>query len=153
MCRDHEDPSENCQSVDSFWADMIQHLTDLDLRLDYEVHDAQDLESLGMFTALRELRIAPDFELGSDGDNSLEGQSVALEIPNLCSLRIKSSEQGEFVLSCPKLSYISVHYGVSLHKKVEKAALRDLWLASNQDVRLDLPALQLESLHCLDPTF
>ena len=69
---------ENCRTVESFWADMIQHLTDLDLRLDLGVHDAQDLGLLGMFTALQELRIAPDFELGSSRDGYLRGQSVTL---------------------------------------------------------------------------
>ena len=128
---------------------MIRYLTDLDLRLDYGVHDAQDLENLGMFTALRELRLAPDFELGSDGDGSLQGRSVGLKLPSLGHLQIDNIKQGEFALSCPKLTSITVLDGVSLHIKVEKANLRRLWLASSKDVLFDLLADQLKSLHFL----
>ena len=128
---------------------MIQHLTDLDLRLDLGVHDAQDLGLLGMFTALQELRIAPDFELGSSRDGYLRGQSVTLKVPNLRSFDLEYIVQGEFALSCPKLTSITVLDGVSLHIKVEKANLRRLWLASSKDVLFDLLADQLKSLHFL----
>ena len=111
--------------------------------MDFGEHNAQDLEDLGMFVALQRLSIVPlDPEYPC---SSLGEQSVALKLPSLTSLRLGCIEEGEFVLSCPKLKAMSLD-GISLHIKVADATLTYLWLDGSTDVQVDLSEDQLESL-------
>ena len=135
--------------IDSHIALLIQHLTKLQLTLDLTDHGAKDLEILGKFTALRKLDISTYwYEGDADSYDSLEGQSVALNLPNLISLKLYNIEHGEVVLSCPQLNLLSLD-STSLHIKVESAALRCMRLRGRTDNQIDLPIDQLKSLHTL----
>ncbi len=138
--------------LDSFQANLTQHLTDLELKVDLGVNGAQDLESLAMLTALQRLEVQPYKSTSSPRGcphYEMAWKSVALRLPNLVSLELSGIAEGAFILSCPKLEILRVDNSWLLHIKVEKAALDVLEVRELEDVRIDLPVEQLQRLRSL----
>ena len=100
-----------------------------------------------MLTALRRLQISS--RSWASPDNSLAVETVALKLPNLASLNLIFIVQGEFDLSCPNRSELSVLDSSLLHIMVENAALKCLWLAGSKNVHFDLSQDQIASLYSL----
>ena len=130
--------------LDSFQANLIQRLTELNLEVGVGSHKVQDLERFAMLTALRRLEIEPSNML-----SKLAGKSVALKLPNLVCLEVGAIKGGKLVLFCPRLDELCVVDSYSLHIKVEIAALSVLEVRDNEHVQIDLPANQLQRLRCL----
>ncbi len=112
-------PDANPESA-SYWAKLIQHLTELNLTLDPGQNEEQDLETLSDLTALQTLRTTSYYKLASYRESpchDLAEGSVTLSLPDLIELELRYLEDGELVLSCPSLAYIEVEDTVKLQKE------------------------------------
>ncbi len=89
-------------ALTSFWAELQQHLTNLTLGLCPGKGNAQ-LGSLGTLTALKILSINKGRHHPQNPRRDLSGEKIALKLPNLACLSVSELQDGEFVLSCPKL--------------------------------------------------
>ena len=133
----------------SFWVDVRQRLTKLTITTSDGTDDARDLVSISLLTALQELVICdsrkPYFSQGSwrNLHRDLSGETVALKLPNLVSLRLYGLAEGTFVLSCPKLAEAHLVNTNALCMKVQSSASGSLMLA-------DCSALQVEVDPCED---
>lgn len=94
-------------ALSSFWPNLQQHLTDLELLLYPGKGEAQHLGALGLLTALERLEVdrrLPWLLEGRCQHRNMAGEKVTLKLPNLHRLMLGYLEQGELVLSCPKLT-------------------------------------------------
>ena len=132
----------------SFWADLQQHLTYLRLWLRPGNAKAQ-LETIGTLTSLRELiinhRTYPHFYA------DLSGEKLALKLPNLVIFHVGSPENGELLLSCPKLAEAWLCCTHNLHVKVEHAVLQKVVLINCKQIQFAVrsPETQFHNLKSL----
>ena len=139
----------------SYWAtyeaNLIHHLTKLRLIVDIGPNKEQDLETLSIFTALRTLKITSHYKLATCRHpcHDLSEQRVALRLPNLVELELSYLQDGELILSCPKLADIHVEETKSLDITIESSALVWLSLTNSDDLSFNAPADQLQELQDL----
>ena len=81
---------------------MQQHLTDLTLGLCPGKGNSR-LGSLGMLTALKILNINKGRHHPQNPRRDLSGETIVLKLPSLACFSVSDLQDGEFILSCPKL--------------------------------------------------
>ena len=132
--------------LSSFWADLRQHLTELSLEVQeahLDISKVPDLGVLGTLTALKNLKV--------DCACDLSGMELALKLPHLASLKLRSLKNGRLVLLCPKLTKAIIEGTSKLHIAMEDSALVDLELSECSKVSVGLcsPDEQLQGLKSL----
>ena len=149
----------------SFWADIKQHLTRLNLTLDPREKQAaaKHLKSLNTLTALTSLKLDyfnPFFHTDTADlwvephpcHETLE-EKLTLQLPNLVELLwCIQPLQKELILSCPKVTKVIFMGFDSVRMKVEKAALEELVIASCDQIQFTLLSMQdqLQNLWSLE---
>ena len=86
------------------------------------------LETIGTLKALQDLRIGWYPILGCIKSGSLHGERVALHLPHLIELYLLDLQDGELVLSCPRLAEAWVQDTKALCIRLEDTILKALLL-------------------------
>ena len=128
--------------LSSFWADLQQHLINLTLGLRPGRSDTR-LEGLGSLKALGILTIASGCHYPGKPYHDMSGEKLVLKLPSLGFLCVTDLEDGELVLSTPR-----VEQAWFVNTKVLQITMREvddldcLYLKDCKQVRVAGPALK-----------
>ena len=121
------DPPSAVLNPSLFREELRKHLTELSLLL--YPHEAQCFGNVGMLTALQRLELLPmEGVWCGPVRRKLAGQKLDLKLPHLVSLRLFYLENGELVLTCPKLAEAQLQGMASMRIEVKEAAMNRLVL-------------------------
>ena len=151
MCRTSITPGAPPELF-NFWADLKQHLAELDLWMLPGEARAHLLEALGMLTSLQKLSLRVDSGPPHCSPGcGLSGKTLTLKLPHLAFLYICDFGEGELVLSCPKLTEVRLIEIQALEIQVEDVVLELLELRECKEVCFALKAAerQLQALKTL----
>ena len=107
---------------------------------------------LGLLTSLKTLRIqCVKYTERHAEYHDMSGKTVVLKLPHLASLQLRAFQQGQLVLSCPKLAVAHILKTKSLRIVVEDASLAEVELYRCEMIHFAMhePEEQLKTLRSL----
>ena len=149
-------PGVGSELSSSFWSDAQQRLTELTLEPPFGSHKAQ-LESLSVLMSLRTLSIRwgqiPQGYRGFriERPSEIAAIRVTLRLPQLVYLSLGGFEEGELILSCPRLAEAWFIRTYQLCITIEEADLQSLVLINGQQLQFAAksPVSQLQKLKAM----